>query len=88
MFSCFGLASLDAHRINLYFIMCLSFSCRAIPPTVFSGPPQRRHGCGRMSTPESRSFQMRSLRCTGVWPSMARSARWLVAVAVKSRAWT
>ena len=37
---------------------------------------------------DSRSFRTRSLRCTGVWPSLARSARWLVAVAVRSRAWT
>ena len=55
---------------------------------VFSGPPHRRHGCRRTATPESRSLQMRSLRCTGVWPSLARSARQLVAVAVRSRAWT
>ena len=39
---------------------------------VSSWPPQRRHGCRSMETPESRSFQMRSLRCTGVWPLLAR----------------
>ena len=55
---------------------------------VSSGPPKRRHRCGRMATSESCSFQMRSLRCTGVWPSLARSARWFVAVALRSRAWT
>ena len=55
---------------------------------VASGPPQRRHGCGRMATPDSRSFRMRILRCTGVWPSLARSARWLVAAALRSQAWT
>ena len=55
---------------------------------VSSGPPQKRHGCGTMATPESRSFRTRSLRCTGVWPSQARSARRLVAPAVRSRAWT
>ena len=55
---------------------------------VSSGPPQRKQGCGLMATPESRSFRMRSLRCTGVWPSLARSTRWLVAVAVRSRTWT
>ena len=38
--------------------------------------------------PESRSFRTRSLRCTGMWPSLARSARWWVAVAVRSWAWT
>ena len=27
-----------------------------------------------MATPESRSLRMRSLRCTGVWPSLARSS--------------
>ena len=42
---------------------------------VSSGPPQRRHGWGRMATPESRFFRTRSLRCTGVLPSLARSAR-------------
>ena len=35
-----------------------------------------------LAPPESRSPRMRSLRCTGVWPSLARSA------AVRSRAWT
>ena len=55
---------------------------------VSSGPPLRRHGCGTMATPESRSLRMRSLRYTGVWPSRACSALRLVAVAVRSRAWT
>ena len=45
--------------------------------------PQRRHSCGKMERPESRSLWMRSLRYTGVWPSLARSARWLVAAAVR-----
>ena len=38
--------------------------------------------------PESRSVRMRSLRCTSVWPSLARRARWLVAAAVRSWTWT
>ena len=37
---------------------------------------------------ESRFLRTQSLRCTGVWRSLARSARWLVAVAVRSRACT
>ena len=49
-------------------------------------PPQRRHGWGRTDTPESRSFRVRSLRCTDVWLSLARRARCLVAAAVRSRA--
>ena len=28
---------------------------------------------------------MRSLRCSGVWPSLARSTRWLVAAALRGR---
>ena len=28
---------------------------------VSSGPPQKRHGCGTMATPESRSLRTRSL---------------------------
>ena len=55
---------------------------------VSSGPTQRMHGCGRMAMAESRSFRTQSLRCTGVWPSLARSPWWLVAVAVSSRAGT
>ena len=54
---------------------------------------QERHGSdffllGIMATPESRSFPMRSLRCTVVWPSLPQSARWLLAAAVRSRVWT
>ena len=55
---------------------------------VTSLPPHRRHGWERTDTPDSRSVRVQSLRCTGVWPSLARSARWLVAAAVRSRAWT
>ena len=55
---------------------------------VSSLPPQRRHGCARTVMPKSGSFRVRSLRCTGLWRSLASSAWWLVAAAVRSRAWT
>ena len=42
---------------------------------VSSLPPERRHGFGRTDTPESRSFRVCSLRCTGMWPSLARRAQ-------------
>ena len=47
------------------------------------GPEEPRVGAAHVHV-----HRTRSLRCTGVWPSRARSARRLVAAAVRSRAWT
>ena len=55
---------------------------------VSSLTPQRRHGWGMMVKPVSHSFRVRSLRCTCVWPSLARGARSLVAAAVRVYGWT